>query len=83
MYQHTGCSTKQNTSCNNHRRYKNHYHPLPVLFSTPQGEANHPKGKNEHKMLKKNIVSKSKALQPVGEEVSRKSIGMTGDQHVN
>jgi hypothetical protein len=76
MYQHIGCSTKQNTSSNNHRRYKNHNHPLQVLFSTAQPVANHPKGKNEHKMLKKSIVSKSMALQTVGEEVSRKRIGM-------
>jgi hypothetical protein len=71
VYQHTDCSTKQNISCNNHRKYKNHNHPL-ILFSTPQPVANHPKGKNEQKMLKNNTVSKSKALQPVREEVSRK-----------
>jgi hypothetical protein len=82
MYQHTGCSTKQNTFCNNYRRYKNHNHPLLVLFSAPQPVANHPKGKNKHKMLKKSIVSKSKALQLVGEEVLREKIGITGDQHV-
>lgn len=77
MYQHTGCSTKRNTSCNNHRRHKNHNDPLLFLFSTPQPVANHLKGKNKHKMLKK-----SAAVQLVGGEVSRKRIGITGDQHV-
>lgn len=51
----------------------NHNHPLWDLFSTPQPEANHPKGKNKHIMLKKNVVSKSKTLWPVGQVFENKN----------